>query len=57
MTEVVFFAPATIVEADGFPWPVLVIGGGVVLLGLVALRGEIRNWRQRVEARRVEHSD
>lgn len=32
---------------DSFPWPVAIIGGAVIVGGLIAVRGEFRNWRQR----------
>lgn len=33
--------------AGGVAWPVIIIGGLVILAGLVALRGEIGNFRER----------
>jgi hypothetical protein len=35
------------VEDSGFAWPVLIVGGLIIVAGLVATRGEFRNWRQR----------
>lgn len=38
---------STTVEDNGFAWPVLIVGGLVIVAGLVATRGEFRNWRRR----------
>lgn len=32
---------------DSFAWPVLVIGGAIVVAGLLAVRTEFGNWRSR----------
>jgi hypothetical protein len=37
----------TPVEDNGFAWPVLIVGGLIILAGLVATRSEFRNWRRR----------
>lgn len=35
------------VEENGVAWPVPIVGGLIIVAGLVATRGEFRNWRQR----------
>jgi len=34
-------------SANGVAWPVVVIGGVVIVGGLIAVRNEFGNWRQR----------
>jgi hypothetical protein len=34
-------------STGGIAWPVVVIGGLIILASLGALRGEFRNWRMR----------
>ena len=39
-------------SSGGIAWPVVIIGGLIILAGLVALRGEFQNWRTRRVERR-----
>lgn len=41
-------------SGGGIAWPVVIIGGLVILAGLVAVRGEFANFRRRRAERRVE---
>jgi len=34
-------------SGGGIAWPVVIIGGLVIVAGLIAVRGEFVNWRQR----------
>jgi hypothetical protein len=56
MFGILLLTTSTSVEDNGFAWPVLIVGGLIIVAGLVATRGEFRNWRQRRAARQTARS-